>query len=136
MNILCDIEYLQISVVKRRFCQLQIHSPVMASLYIYKLKINAKLQEKTLARWDMSIHHVPTLSCVRIRNQRFIFNILFRCHGLFKATKKLSLVMSWNYQNYENQLTRAPIIKIHVIWDFFVQVDYNLIMTVSLIRIR
>ena len=35
----------------------------LPSLYIYKLK-KAKLQEKTLARWDMSIHHVPTLSCV------------------------------------------------------------------------
>ena len=33
----------------------------MASLYIYKLKINAKLQEKALARWDMLIHHVPTV---------------------------------------------------------------------------
>ena len=39
----------------------------MASLYIYKLKINAKLQEKTFARWDMSIHHVPTVSCVNLK---------------------------------------------------------------------
>ena len=31
----------------------------MYFLYIYKLKINVKLQEKTLAKWDMSIHHVP-----------------------------------------------------------------------------
>ena len=31
----------------------------MASLYIYKLKINAKLQEKSIARWGLSIHHVP-----------------------------------------------------------------------------
>ena len=45
-----NIEYLQILVVQRRFCQLQINSPVMASLYTYKLKINGKLQEKTFAR--------------------------------------------------------------------------------------
>ena len=35
---------------QRRFCQLQINSPVMAFLYIHKLKINAKLQEKSLVR--------------------------------------------------------------------------------------
>ena len=62
-----NIEYLQVLVVQRRFCQLQINSPEMASLYIYKLKINAKLQEKTFARWDMSIHHVPTVSCVNLK---------------------------------------------------------------------
>ena len=32
----------------------------MYFLYIYKLKINVKLQEKNLAKWDKSIHHVPT----------------------------------------------------------------------------
>ena len=40
--------------------------PVIASLYIYKLKMNAKLQEKSLARWDISINHVPTVSCVNL----------------------------------------------------------------------
>ena len=43
-----NIEYLQVLAVERRFCQLQINSPVMASLYIFKLKINAKLQKKRL----------------------------------------------------------------------------------------
>ena len=45
-----NTEYLQVLVVQSRFRQLQINSPVMASLYIYKLKINAKLQEKALAK--------------------------------------------------------------------------------------
>ena len=45
-----NIEYLQVLLVQRRFCQLQTSSPVIGSLYIYKLKINATLQEKTLAR--------------------------------------------------------------------------------------
>ena len=56
-----NIEYLQVLVVQRRFCQLQINFPVAASLCIYKLKIKAKLREKTLARWEMSIYHVPTV---------------------------------------------------------------------------
>ena len=43
-----NIEYPQVLVVQRRFCQLQVNSPVMASLYI--AKCNAKLQEKALAR--------------------------------------------------------------------------------------
>ena len=43
----------------------------MASLYICKLEINANLQEKTLASWDMSIHHVSTVSCVSLQNQSF-----------------------------------------------------------------
>ena len=89
-----NIEYLQVLVVQRRFCQLQINSPVMAFLYIYMLKINAKLQEKTLARSDMSIHHVPAVSCVNLRSQSFVFNVLISCHGRFKATKKSNLRMS------------------------------------------
>ena len=44
------IEYLQILVVQGRFCELRINSPAMAILYIYKLKINAKLQGKTLVK--------------------------------------------------------------------------------------
>ena len=36
-------EYLQVLVIQKRFCQLQINSLVMASLYINELKINAKL---------------------------------------------------------------------------------------------
>ena len=63
-----NIEYLQVLIVQRRFCQMQINSSVMASLYIYKLKINGKLQEKTLARWDMLIYHVPTVSCVNLQS--------------------------------------------------------------------
>ena len=43
-----NIEYLQVLVVQRIFCQLQIESPVMASLYIYKLKINAKCKKRHL----------------------------------------------------------------------------------------
>ena len=35
-------EYLQVLLVQSRFRQLQLNSPVIASLYIYKLKINAK----------------------------------------------------------------------------------------------
>ena len=65
----------------------------MASLYIYKLKLNAKLQEKTLARSDMPIHHVPTVSCVNLRSQSFVFNVLISCHGQFEETKKSSLRM-------------------------------------------
>ena len=42
-----NIEYVQVLLIQRRFSQLQINSPVMASIHIYKLKINAKLQEKT-----------------------------------------------------------------------------------------
>ena len=45
-----NIEYLQVLFVQRRFWQVQINSSVMVSLYIYKLEINAKLQEKTRAR--------------------------------------------------------------------------------------
>ena len=80
-----NIEYLQVLVVQRRFCQLEF--PVMASLYIYKMKINAKLQEKTLARRDLPMHHVPTVNCVNLRSQNFVFNVLISCHGRFKATK-------------------------------------------------
>ena len=45
-----NIEYFQVLVVQRRFCQLQINSPAMSSLNIDKSKINVKLQEKTLER--------------------------------------------------------------------------------------
>ena len=45
-----NIEYLQVLVAQRGFCQLEINSLLMAFLFIYKLKINAKLKEKTLAR--------------------------------------------------------------------------------------
>ena len=124
-----NIEYLQVLVIERRFCQLQINFP--SNFPIYKLKINVKLQEKTLARWDLSIYHVPTVSCVNLRSQSFVFNVLISCHGRFEPTKKLSLRMSWNYQN---SLPRAPVIKIHVIWDFFEQTDYILIMMFSLVR--
>ena len=72
---------------------------VMASLYNFKIKINAKLQEKTLARWDMSIHHEPTVSSVNFQSQSFVFNVLISWHGRFKAIGKTSLRMSWNYQN-------------------------------------
>ena len=52
---------------QRRFCQLQINSPVMASL-----KIDAKLQENTLSKWDISIYHVPSVSCVNLLRQSLI----------------------------------------------------------------
>ena len=81
-------------IVQKIFCQLRIYLPVMASLYIYKLKINEKLQEKTLARRDMSIHHVPTISRVNLQSQNFISNVLISCHGRFKASKKQSWCMS------------------------------------------
>ena len=61
----------------------------MSSLYIYKLKINSKLQEKTFARWDISIHHVPTVSRVNLEAK-----VLFL---MFWSTKKSSLRLSWNY---------------------------------------
>ena len=38
-----NTEYLQVLVIQKRFCQLQINSLVIASLYINELKINAKL---------------------------------------------------------------------------------------------
>ena len=38
-----NIQYLQALVVQKRFCHLQINSPVMASLYICKLNMNVKL---------------------------------------------------------------------------------------------
>ena len=56
-----NIEYLQVFVFQRRLCELQINSSVVASLYIYKLKINAKLQENTLARWGISISEAKIL---------------------------------------------------------------------------
>ena len=83
-----NIEYHQVLVAQRRFCQLQINSPAMASLYIHKIKINAKLQEKTLARRNMSIYHVPTVSCVNLWSHHFVFIVFISCHGRFKATKK------------------------------------------------
>ena len=49
-----NIEYLQVLVVQGRFCQLKTNFPVIVSLYIYKLKTNTKLQEKTLARRDVN----------------------------------------------------------------------------------
>ena len=55
---------------------LQTISPVITSLCIYKLKINPKLQEKTFERWAMSFHHVPTVSCVDLRSQSFVFKQL------------------------------------------------------------
>ena len=79
-----NVEYLQVLSVWRRFCQLQINSPVMASLYIYKLKVNAKLQEKSSGRWDMSIHHEPTISYVNLQSQSFVFNGFISCHGWLK----------------------------------------------------
>ena len=73
--------------------------PVNGFLFIYKLKINAKLKEKTLARWDMPPHHVATVNYFNLQSQSFVLNILISCHGRFKVTKKTSLGMSWNYQN-------------------------------------
>ena len=55
----------------------------MASLYICKLKINAKLQEKTLSMWDMLIHHVLFRSVVMVDLKQ----------------QKSSPHVSWNYQN-------------------------------------
>ena len=45
-----SFQFSLVLVFQRRFCQLQINLPLMASLYIHNLKINAKLQERTLAR--------------------------------------------------------------------------------------
>ena len=83
-----SIEYLQVLVVQRRLCQQQINSPAMASMHMYKLKIN---QEKTV-RMRHSIHHVP--SCVNLQSRSFAFNVLFSCLGRFKAIKKSSHSMS------------------------------------------
>ena len=63
------------------------------------VKINVKLHKKTLAKRDMSIHHLPTVSCVNLLSQSFVLNVLISCYGRFKATKKSSLHISWNYQN-------------------------------------
>ena len=65
---------------------------------------------------------ILTVSCVNLRIQIFVFNVLVSCHGRFEITKKLSLRRSWNYQN---SCPRAPVIKIHVVWDFFEQTDYT-----------
>ena len=43
-----NIKYLQVLVVQRRLCQLQLNSPVMAALYIYKLQINANCKKRRL----------------------------------------------------------------------------------------
>ena len=43
-------------------------------LVVYKLKISAKLQEKTLVRWDISIHYVSIVSFVNL--QRFRAGLL------------------------------------------------------------
>ena len=83
-----NIEYYQGLFVRRRFCQLQINFTEMASMYIYKLKIHAKLQEKTLARWHMSTHQVPTVSCINLGRQNFVFTVFTNYHGQFKTTKK------------------------------------------------
>ena len=45
-----NIEYLKVLVVQRRLCQLQINSTV-----------------KTFAKWEMSIQHVPTVSCTKCK---------------------------------------------------------------------
>ena len=77
-----DIRYLQVLVVQRRFCQLQIKFLIMTSLYIYKLKINAKLQETTLFKVR---HVIPPWTYPNLRSQNFIFNVSISCHGRFKA---------------------------------------------------
>ena len=77
-----DIKYLQVLVVQRRFCQLQIKFLIMTSLYIYKLKINAKLQETTLFKVR---HVIPPWTYPNLRSQSFIFNVSISCHGRFKA---------------------------------------------------
>ena len=61
----------------------------MTSLYIHKLKISVKLQENILARWDISVRHVPILSFVNLHSQSLVFNVLISCHGRFKATEKI-----------------------------------------------
>ena len=125
-----SFNFQQFSIFMNDNIGLRSYSPVIASMYFCKLKIYAKLQEKTLAKWNMPIHHVPTVSCVNLRSQIFICNVFICCQGRFKVAKKQSLRMSWNYQN---ESTRAPIIKIQVVWDFFKQADYNLIMEFSLV---
>ena len=107
-----DIECLEVLIVQTRFCHLQKNSPVMVFLHINKSKINPKLQEKALARWDLLIYHVSTISCVSLRSQSFVCNDFISCNGRFKVTKKSSPHMFWIYQN---KLTRAPVIKIQVI---------------------
>ena len=92
----------------------------MYFLYIYKLKINVKLQEKTHVNPPCT-YRVP--SCVNIRSESFVFNVLISCNGLFKATKKSSLYISWNYQTY-----RVPVNKTQMIRDFFELVDCILII--------
>ena len=62
---------------------------------------------------------------------KFCFKVLIRCHGRLETTKNLSLRMSWNYQN---SLLQAPLIKIQVIWDFYEQTEYILIMIFYLVR--
>ena len=125
-----NIEYLQVLVVRRTSCQLKINSPVMAFLYIYKLKINAKLQEKTLVRWDMSIHHLPTVSWVDLWSQNFLFNVVINWHDQFKATKE---VESAYVLKQSKLINSGAVMKIQVIWDFFKKADYILIMTFSLV---
>ena len=92
-----NIEYLQVLVVPRRICQQQINFRVTTSLYIWKLKINAKLQEKALMRWDMSIHHVPTVSCINLQSQWFVFNVFISFDHVLKLSKLIN--SSARYQN-------------------------------------
>ena len=63
-----NIEYLQVLVLQRKFCQLQINSPVMASLCIYyKLKVIAN---ESCELW---LVNTPKLSKLSISEGKFCF---------------------------------------------------------------
>ena len=72
--------------------------PINGFLTYLWFKNKCKITRKD--SWEVRhVHHVPAVGCVNLQTQSFIFNVLISFHGRFKATKKSSLYMSWNYQN-------------------------------------
>ena len=93
-----NIEYLQVLVLQRKFCQLQVNSLVMASLCIYyKLKIIAN---ESCEVW---LVNPPKLSNCQSPKKSFVFNVLISCHDRFKATRKRNQLdrLLWKFKWYE-----------------------------------
>ena len=68
------------------------------------LKINAKLQEKTFARWDIPFHHVRIISFVnlqRFRPDRLCFNDdAFSCGMVLLITLLLKRRINFHFGKY------------------------------------
>ena len=50
-------------------------------------KNKCKIARKDTCEVEMSIHPVPTLSCVNLRSQNFVFNVLISCQGRLKQQR-------------------------------------------------